>query len=269
MLEHAVVEKKPKLLVIDPISAYLGKTDSFRDAEVRALLAPVTALAQKYGVAVLAVMHLTKNEDRRAIARGNGSIAFVAAARIVLLVAKDQGDGDRRFLVGVKNNLGPVAPPLAFKIAGQPPVTAWEKEPVQDMDADSLLRSEASQGRDSQLGKAAEFLRQYLADGEKPADDVKEAAKSQGSSERTLERAAKRLKIDRVKSHEHRGRWYWMLPAAESKTAKSHHPDDPGADLAALAAFGQDRVAAAESTSNGLKAANISAPQGGLVEWAP
>jgi putative DNA primase/helicase len=269
LLEDAVIEKKPKLLVIDPISAYLGTTDSFRDAEVRALLAPLAALAEKHGIAVVAVMHLTKNEDRRAIARANGSVAFVAAARIVLLVAKDQQDNDRRFLAGVKNNLGPTALTLAFKIAGQPPVTAWEKEPVQDVDGDSLLRSEASQGRDSQLGKAAEFLRQYLADGEKPADDVKEAAKSQGISERTLERASKRLKIDRVKSHEHRGRWYWMLPAAESKTAKSHHQHDSGADLAALATFGQSRVPAAESTPNGLKAANNSAPQGGLEEWAP
>jgi putative DNA primase/helicase len=269
LLEAAVVKKKPKLLVIDPVSAYLGKIDSFRDAEVRALLAPLTALAEKYGVAVVAIMHLTKAEDRRAIARGNGSIAFVAAARIVLLVTKDQDDADRRFLAGVKNNLGPTAPTLAFKIAGQPPVTAWEKEPVEGMDADSLLQPDTKHGRDTKLREAEAFLRRYLADGSKAADDIKAAATSEGISERTLERAAKELKIDKAKTHEYRGRWHWMLPAAATKAAKSHQPDDQEAELAALADFGQNRVAAAESTHDRLKAANNSAPQGGLEEWAP
>src|SRR5262249_49392416 len=143
LLEKAIIEKKPKLIIIDPISAYLGAIDSFRDAEVRVVLAPLAALAEKHGIAVVAVMHLTKNEERRAIARGNGGIAFVAAARSVLLVAKDPQDENRRFLTVVKTNIGPPAPTLAFKIVGQPATTAWESEPVQGMDADALLRSES------------------------------------------------------------------------------------------------------------------------------
>src|SRR5512145_1393883 len=117
----AIMESQdtPDLLVIDPISAYLGKTDSFKDAPVRALLAPLAAFAAKHDLAVLAVMHLTKADDRRAITRANGSIAFVGAARIVLMVGEDpkaqEGNekSDRRFLVAVKSNLGGKARTLA------------------------------------------------------------------------------------------------------------------------------------------------------------
>ena len=37
-----------RLVVVDPLSAYLQGIDANRNADVRALLAPLTQLAQKY-----------------------------------------------------------------------------------------------------------------------------------------------------------------------------------------------------------------------------
>jgi RecA-family ATPase len=70
-----------RLLVIDPISAYLGAVGSHRNAEVRALLTPLSAMAAQLGVAVVAISHLNKGGGADALSRVTGSLAFVATAR--------------------------------------------------------------------------------------------------------------------------------------------------------------------------------------------
>jgi len=77
-----------RLIVIDHLSAYLGKKDSYKDSEIRGVLGPLALLAERRGVAVLGVMHLTKNSQTQALYRAPGSIAFVAAARAVFASVK-------------------------------------------------------------------------------------------------------------------------------------------------------------------------------------
>ena len=55
-LETAIKSVGAVLVVVDPVSAYLGKADSYKDAEVRGVLAPLAALAERTGVTVVAVM---------------------------------------------------------------------------------------------------------------------------------------------------------------------------------------------------------------------
>ena len=93
-----------KLVIIDPISAYLGRTDSHKNAEVRAVLMPLADMADELNVAVLAITHLNKGGGS-AMYRSIGSIAFTAAARAVWAVTKDRDDPDRRLVLPVKNNL--------------------------------------------------------------------------------------------------------------------------------------------------------------------
>ncbi|HTH17370.1 MAG TPA: AAA family ATPase, partial [Magnetospirillum sp.] len=81
-----------RLVVIDPITAYLGDTDSHKNAEIRGLIAPLAALAAKHGVAIVCVTHLNKSGSGPAIYRSIGSIAFVAAARAAWAVIKDSGN---------------------------------------------------------------------------------------------------------------------------------------------------------------------------------
>jgi AAA domain len=88
-----------RLVVIDPITAYLGETDSHKNAEIRALLMPLADLAAKHGAAVLCISHLTKAGNTDVLMRVMGSLAFVAAARAAYVVARDQDDPARRLFL--------------------------------------------------------------------------------------------------------------------------------------------------------------------------
>jgi putative DNA primase/helicase len=96
----------PRVLVIDPISSFLGAAGENANAEIRKLLEPVTVFAQETKTAVIIVSHMRKAEGSN-LHRIIGSIAFAAVARSAFVVVrvKDLG-GQLRRIVPVKNNLG-------------------------------------------------------------------------------------------------------------------------------------------------------------------
>jgi energy-coupling factor transporter ATP-binding protein EcfA2 len=104
------------LVIIDPITAYLGAVDSHRNAEVRAALAPVAELASQHATAVLAISHLRKSDTGDAVLRVIGSLAFAAAARAVYIVSGDPNDPARRLLLPAKNNIGEDRTGCAYRI---------------------------------------------------------------------------------------------------------------------------------------------------------
>ena len=61
-----------RLLVLDPITAYLGNTNANSNAEVRAAITPLAALAANQGVTIIAVNHHNKRHDLSYIHRGLG-----------------------------------------------------------------------------------------------------------------------------------------------------------------------------------------------------
>ena len=219
-LEQAIAMTHAKLLIIDPVSVYLGSTDSHRDAEVRGLLAPLSLLAQRTDVAILGVMHLAKGGQRPAIHRAVGSIAFAAAARIVLAVAHQPERPDRRLLVPVKSNLS--APPavLAYTLADGR--LTWEQGPVLDVDVDALLDTPSPRDREEQTD-AEQVIVDLLDDVEAWPLEAKAAlaaGTANGVHERTLRRTARQMgiRIERL-GFGARGKWVWHRPerTADSK----------------------------------------------------
>ncbi|MBT3223527.1 MAG: AAA family ATPase, partial [Proteobacteria bacterium] len=93
-------------LIIDPLSVYMGDVNSSNDEKVRRVLGPLAALAEDLRIAVLAIKHLNKNEERSQISRVGGSIGFVAAARSVFRVKEHPRDKDRRVITPIKTNHG-------------------------------------------------------------------------------------------------------------------------------------------------------------------
>lgn len=209
-LERAVRDMGDcRLVVIDPLTAYLGdKHDSHKAADVRSLLAPLAALAAKYGVAVVGISHLNKGSGA-AMYRTMGSLAFVAAARAVWCVTKDQENPTRRLFLPVKNNLGNDLTGLAYSIVDG--VVAWESDPI-EVSADDAMDPDAEDAPRTERAAATAWLRGELIPGTPAAAKIiLSDAREHGISERQLRRAASRLGVVIAKTSM-RGGWTWTLP---------------------------------------------------------
>jgi hypothetical protein len=200
-----------QLLVIDPVSAYMGKIDTHRDAEIRRVLAPLAELASRRRVGVIGVMHL-KTGDTSALLRVSGSIGFVAAARVVWGFGEDPDAPETRIMVAVKNNLAPLGNGLAYRIeaTGDTPRIVWQQGAV-TLDANAVLSVERGErnGRGARRADAEKWLLALLAPGEEmPVSDIMAAARNVQFSWRTIEQAKKECGVRAVK----RGRaWAWVL----------------------------------------------------------
>ena len=212
-VEQVLNEGDYAVLVIDPINAYLGtKLDTNRDAALRSVLTPIAALAAKHGVAIILIRHLTKGSRDKPIYRGQGSIAYTAAARLAMIVGKNPDDEQERVIAWVKNNLGPEAPAIAFSLdEGQ---FRWLGET--DVTAAALVAPEKGTEERSALEEAKGFLRKTLAGGPAATTEVEKQAKGIGITDRTLRRAREALGIKPEAVHEHgkagAQRWVWALP---------------------------------------------------------
>jgi putative DNA primase/helicase len=207
-------EPDVRLVVVDPISAYLGDTDSHNNADVRGLFAPLAELASRRRIAIVAVSHLNKSSGP-AVYRTSGSLAFVAAARAVFAVAKDQDDPDRRLVLPVKNNLGPDRTGLAYRVRGEQnraPVIEWEPESV-TVTADEAMRPANDEERTA-TDEAMVWLRKRLTAGPMLASEAQKEARQAGISGKALRTARERLGIKSVKRAFSSG-WDWSLPRAE------------------------------------------------------
>jgi putative DNA primase/helicase len=200
-----------RLIVIDPVSAFVGGRDSHKNSEIRGLLAPLADLAGRRGVAVVAVTHLNKAAGIRAMHRVTGSLAFIAAARAGWLVTIDKNDPKRRLLLPIKNNLAADVSGLAYAIIDG--ALAWERGPVSVTADDALADDPPRDGR-TQRDEAVDWLRELLADGPLDQADVTEAAKANGFTSSTLRRAKAKAGVKSTKRGNGKDAcWSWSLPA--------------------------------------------------------
>jgi hypothetical protein len=220
-IETAINRVDAKLVVIDPLMAYLSdKTDSYRDHDIRRVLAPLAALAERTGVAIVVVRHLNKHLGSQAIYRGGGSIGIIGAARSGLLVAKDPDDpsGETRILASVKCNLTEPVSSRAFTITESQngcAVVAWKGESAHS--AESLLSIAPAGRAQSATAEAEAFLREVLSDGPKESKEIQSEAAAAGISRASLRRA--RVAVGVVVRREGfgvGGRWIWSLESSGS-----------------------------------------------------
>jgi putative DNA primase/helicase len=168
-----------RLIIIDPITSYLGRVDSHKNAEIRSVLEPVAQMAARHGAAVVGITHFSKGGGTSAINRFIGSIGFIAAARAAFVVTTDPDSDDpaRRLFVPVKNNLAPRGDGLSFRIEQcllDNEVLASRIEWGSDMvtrTADEILQA-TSPTNDKLTVEAENFLRELLIGGETLTEDV-------------------------------------------------------------------------------------------------
>jgi hypothetical protein len=225
-LDDALRRADARLAVIDPIMAFLDASVlCASDQSVRRALAPLIQMADKHRCALLMHRHLNKQGGGRALYRGLGSIAFVAACRAALMVARDPLVPGRCVLAQVKNSLAGPQPSLAYQLSaadgGLPTVEWLGTSPVS---ADDLVAG-ARRGQGPR-DRAAEFLEQFLAGGPRTADDIWQAAQKGRLSARTLQRAKRGLGI-RCRRVRRDGRpvSYWLLRGQELPAGLSDSPE--------------------------------------------
>jgi putative DNA primase/helicase len=215
-LRVAIDRVQARLVVIDPISAYLGSTDSHRDAEVRALLGPLQKLAEATNVAIVGVMHRAKGAARDSVLSACGSIAFTAAARVVLLVARDPDVEGRRMFGPLKTNLSDAPAGLAYRLTNSG--VRWERGALARFDAGALLACDTVDDRTEQTD-AEEILRRLLK--KATTIDAREAVKLGAEcfiTPITMRRASRKLGLrsKRVGGAASLGKWVWVGPKAGS-----------------------------------------------------
>jgi RecA-family ATPase len=205
------------MIVVDPLSAYLSGVDSYKNTDVRLMLAPLSKLAERHNIAIVGVEHPPKSSNGRAMNQVGGSIAFVAASRSAYLVSKDPEDEERRLFLKIKNNLSNYSGGISFTVESHKlpngieiSKVVWGDEPVKKT-ADEVLayynQTEFQHKKESRKN----WLQEELADGPKNAAEVEKKALTQGMSQKQLRNAKEYAGVSSDKT-DFDGGWDLSLP---------------------------------------------------------
>jgi len=204
-LSAAIAQKNAKLMVLDPIQAYLGAdVDLNRANETRPIFTNLAKTAEETGCAIVLVGHMNKMSGIKAAYRGLGSIDIQGAARSVLIVGRLRDRPTVRIVAVSKSSLAPEGQPIAFELNPQSGF-AWLDEAF-DITADQLLTGCYD---DSKADSAEKFLMETLKNGTLPQKEIIQKAKDRGIAERTLQTAKSNIKVTSKKMG---NQWYWGLP---------------------------------------------------------
>lgn len=208
-IERAIRQNQAKLLIIDPIQAFIGaKVDMNRANEVRPIFRKLGDIAQRTGCAILLIGHLNKAVGVQSTYRGLGSIDFTASVRSLLFICKGKDDPNLRVLTHEKSSLAPPGASLAF-ILGDDEGFRWLGE--YDMSADEMLTG-AEKKKDTKTQEAKDMICAMLAGGKQAlSEEIDREALNNGISPRTVRDAKKELgEALKIKTVEGRRKLYWM-----------------------------------------------------------
>ena len=190
-IERAIRQTGARLIILDPIQAYVGeKTDMNKANEIRPMFRRLAEIAERTGCAVILIGHLNKAAGGQSAYRGLGSIDFRAAARSVLLIGRVKREPNVRVIVHDKSSLAPEGKPIAFCLD---PETGFSWIGEYDITADELL-SGAGGNTATKTEQAERLILDLLADGKELAsEDIVKAAAEAGISERTVQNAKRNM----------------------------------------------------------------------------
>ena len=228
MREVLAENPKIQLVIIDPVSNYLGDTKMNDEQAVRRVLIPLKSVAEETSVAIVGIMHLNKKADLQAIYRVGGATAFVGVARCVWGFCQDNQVLGEFQMLSIKQNIGKPAAGLKFKIDLKPveiegkavpqPIIHWIGET--DASANDGFAPPIRSAASTECDKAVEWLKAILSNapnGTMRATEVLDGGIETGFSEMTLRRAKQKLD---VQSEQRTDGWYWQLKDAHPQALK-------------------------------------------------
>ena len=212
-IAEAIEKYHAKLLILDPMSSYIGENCSMNNAnETRAEFNHLIAVAKNTGCAIVIIAHMNKMRDINPLYRTNGSIDIAGAARSILAITRtpNKEAPAERYMVQVKSNLAPTGSAILFEVAEKGVDFISEMEMTAE-EAFQSLAPKIGRPNDKEV-KAKEFLIEMLKDGEMLSSDCEEKLEAAGFRKSTIKKAKKNAGvISRKKGF----LWYWSLPMGD------------------------------------------------------
>jgi hypothetical protein len=213
-LETMVRATGARLVIIDPLNSYLGgKTDGFKDVEVRRVLDPLKEMAERLGIAVVLLMHTKKGLENEIIYGIGGSVAFPAVARSIFFCTRDPDTPGRFYFTHPKINIAPETVPLAYTISPADGGVVWGTDPITLTTLEILKAPQVKPGpKQTARKEAKQWLVEYLKDG--PQTDGWATASELGFKEKTVRRALEDLcvKIEPLRADGKIAGYIWTMP---------------------------------------------------------
>ena len=211
-IEKAIIEVGARVVILDPIQAYVGANINMNNAnEVRNVMAQLGRIAEKYDCSILLVGHMNKGSGNKSSYRGLGSIDFQASARSVLIVGRIKDNPQVRVMVQDKSSLAPEGEAIAFELDKE---NGFSWLGHYDISVDDLLSGIPKEKKSEQ---AENLILEYLSKGRYPQKELVKKAQAMGISKRVLDEAKKALNVQSVKEG---SQWYWQLPEKQSEVFK-------------------------------------------------
>ena len=212
-IREAIEMYHAKLLILDPMSSYIGEICSMNNAnETRAEFNHLIAVAKDTGCAIVIIAHMNKMRDTNPLYRTNGSIDIAGAARSILAITRTPNKEvpAERYLVQVKSNLAPTGSAILFEVSEKGVDFISEMEMTAE-EAFQSLAPKIGRPNDKEV-KAKAFLIEMLKDGEMLSSNCEEKLEAAGFRKSTIKKAKKNAGvISRKKGF----LWYWSLPMGD------------------------------------------------------
>ena len=192
-IEKAVRQNHVRLVVIDPVQAFIGAdVDMNRANEVRPVFRKLGMIAEKTSCAIVLIGHLNKSSGTQSTYRGLGSIDIMAAVRSLIFIGKVRKDPTTRVLIHEKSSLAPPGETMAFKLGDE---EGFRWVGAYEISADELLDGKEGKATETKLERGAKLIRELLADKEEISiRELDDKAKEQGISGRTMRDVRSRMK---------------------------------------------------------------------------
>ena len=206
-IENAIRENNARLVIIDPLQAFLGaNVDMNRANEVRPILRRLADTAQNTNCAIVMIEHLNKASGSQSTYRGLGSIDITAVVRSLLFIGKVKTDPTTRVIVHEKSSLAPPGQSLAFSLGDE---KGFRWIGAYDISAEDLLAGGEGNKTELKQELAVKLITEFLAEGKKVSiAEINAEARERGISERTV-RLAKNSMGDKIAS-ERQGKNWWI-----------------------------------------------------------
>lgn len=206
-IENAIRENNARLVIIDPLQAFLGaNVDMNRANEVRPIFRRLAEVAQATNCAIVMIGHLNKASGSQSTYRGLGSIDITAVVRSLLFIGKVKTDPTTRVIVHEKSSLAPPGQSLAFSLGDE---KGFRWIGAYDISAEDLLAGGEGSKTELKQEQAVKLIEEFLSEGRKVSiAEINKEATERGISERTV-RLARNSMGDKIAS-ERQGKDWWI-----------------------------------------------------------